>query len=57
MLVHWPEVPVKSDLHIVENGLGKVALWSNIISDLKKKDPEKRISVQYINVTHVTVQV
>ena len=46
MLVHWPEVPVKSDLHIVENGLGKVALWSNIIHDLKKKDPEKRISIQ-----------
>ena len=38
---------MKSDLHIIiENGLGKVVLWSNIISDLKKERPRKRISVQ-----------
>ena len=45
MLVHWPKIEVKSDLHIIQNGIGKVALWSNMIQDLKTKEPNTLISV------------
>lgn len=48
MLVRWPEVSIKTNAYAVVNGLGKHALFTNLIEDLSKKDDNK-ISIISLN--------